>query len=390
MKISLQRFFAVAGLTAALGTASQAGILETNPSDSIVTKKVSNNQIIAPTATSQLSGQSCSSISCCDTGSSCCDSGCGRKPWILSSLFGSKCDDGCCDDLGCGLSGCDSGCDACGCKSGLLGYGIVKPSEQCFSDFISPVSNPVFFEDPRTLTEVRFLFLHHNLPNALTGNSVQAYAAQIRLALSERLSFIATKDGFVYTQSPLLDSGFLDVAAGFKYNLYRDPNAGRILSVGTTFEIPMGSQKSLQGNGSGEFNFFATGGTRLFGSNRAHWLSAGGLRQPTNENAENRVAYWSNHFDYRLGTSLPIYAFTEFNWWNYLSDGTAFPGGPEGGDIFNLGSSGITGNDLVTQAVGARIKPRRNIEMGSAYEFPLTARQGLMKDRITMDLIVRY
>jgi hypothetical protein len=389
MKFSLQRFFAAAGLTAILSSVGQAGVQERSPSDSIVNGSNTNNQVIAPTATAQGDCTSCSSVSCCDNSYSCCDSGPGNKSGILARLFGSKCDDGCCDDFGCSLSGCDTACDDRGCKSGLLGYGIIKPSEQCFDDFISPVSNPVFFEDPRTLTEVRFLFLHHQLPDALTGNSVQVYAAQIRLALSERLSFIATKDGLIYTQSPLLDSGFADIAAGFKYNLYRDPTAGRILSVGATYEVPTGTRKSLQGNGSGEFNFFATGGTRLFGSKRAHWLSAGGLRQPTNENSENRIAYWSNHFNYRLGTSLPTYVFTEFNWWNYLADGTGALG-VEGGDIFNLGSAGITGNDLVTQAVGVRIKPRRNIEMGSAYEFPLTARQGLMKDRITMDLIVRY
>jgi hypothetical protein len=40
--------------------------------------------------------------------------------------------------------------------------------------------------------------------------------------------------------------------------------------------------------------------------------------------------------------------------------------------------------------VGARMKLCRNVEAGSAFEFPLTEREGLMQDRITMDLIIRY
>lgn len=281
-----------------------------------------------------------------------------------------------------------SSCDASGncIPRGILGFGLIKPSDRCFDDFISPMTNPVFFEDPRTLTEVRFIMLHHRLPDSLGGNSVQAYAPQIRVSLSERLSLLVTKGSVIYTQSPLLESGFLDMAAGLKYNLYRDPNAGRLLSVGMSFEAPWGSTRSLQGNGDGEFHFFATGASRI--GTRSHWISAVGLRQPIDEAAENRVMHWSNHFDYRLGRR-PLYAFTEVNWFHYLSDGAAFP--PiEGGDIFNLGSVGVASNSLVTQAVGLKAKPRKNVETGIAYEFPVTERQGLMKDRLTLDLIIRY
>lgn len=308
----------------------------------------------------------------CDDGS--CDS-CGiGNGGLLSSLFG-----------GCN-AGCDSACDAMGCDTGLLGFGIVKKSDHCFDDFISPMTNPVYFEDPRNLTEVRFIFIHHNLPDALLGNSVNVYAMQFRLALTERLSLIATKDGFIDTQSPILDSGFADIALGLKYNLYRDATNGRLLSAGFTYDIPEGSNKSLQGNGNGEWNFFTTGGTRI--GEKGHWVSAAGLRAPNDENLENQIAYWSNHWDRQIG-ERPIYAFTEVNWYHYMSSGTAF-GPVEGGDLFNLGAAGVTGNDLVTQAVGAKFKPRRTTELGIAYEFPLTERQGLLEDRLTVDLILRY
>lgn len=295
-----------------------------------------------------------------------------------------------CDTLGCDsdydFSGCDDGCDSIGRKKSLFGHGWIKQSDHAFDDFISPMSNPVFFEDPRTLTEVRFIFLHHNLPRSLGGNSIQVYAAQFRVALTERLSLIATKDGLIYTQSPLLDSGFADVAAGLKYNFYRDPEAGRLLSGGITYEIPMGTQQSLQGNGDGEFNFFLTGGTR-FGK-RSHFLSAAGLRQPIDRRAENTVWYWSNHWDYRL-RRVPVYLFGELNWWHWASSGTN-AGLPEGGDLFNLGGTNLTGNDIVSRAVGIKYKPRQNVEAGFAYEFPLTRRKGVLDDRWTADLIFRF
>ncbi len=313
----------------------------------------------------------CDSAICCDDNS--CDSG-------LFGLRGKKA--ACCDT---------SGCDGCSlaneCNDGLLGFGIIKHSDACFNDFISPMTNPVFFEDPRNLTEARFIALSHDLPGALGGNSIQVYALQLRAAITDRLSIIATKDGLIYTQSPILQSGYADLAAGLKYNLYRDAACGRLLSTGVTLEMPTGSNRSLQGNGNSEFHFFTTGGTRV--GSHGHWLSAAGLRAPCDDSLENRLFYWSNHFDVRLGCR-PIYAFTEVNWYNYLSSGNAFQLPLEGGDLFNLGSTGITGNDLVTQGVGLKAKPRQNIEAGVCYEFPLTERKGLLENRVTADLIFRY
>ncbi len=375
----------LASLVGVVGTVAGANTMATGPvSSRVVSAQARHDQVIAPTVTAASCsvgscGASCDA-SCADDCDACgCSEGSGG---LFSNLFGNACG---CDDNVCDAGGCDS--MGCGGSDGLLGYGIIKPSDKCFDDFISPMTNPVFFEDPRSLTEVRFIFLNHNLPAALGGNSVQVYAAQLRARLTDRLSLIATKDGLIYSQSPLIEPGLADLAAGLKYNLYRDVEAGRLLSVGATYEIPMGANKSLQGNGNGEFHFFVTSGTRI--GERAHWLSASGIREPADTNLENRVWYWSNHFDYQLA-DRPLYAFTEFNWYNWQSSGTAFPLPVEGGDLFNLGSTGVTGNDIVTQAVGMKAKPRSNVEAGIAYEFPLTERRGVLDDRLTADLIFRF
>lgn len=62
----------------------------------------------------------------------------------------------------------------------------------------------------------------------------------------------------------------------------------------------------------------------------------------------------------------------------------------EGLDLINLGSPGVTGNNIVTQAFGAKLKPSGNQEIGLAYEIPLTRREDILENRITVDWIFRY
>ena len=99
---------------------------------------------------------------------------------------------------------------------------IVAEGGHCFSDFISPMTNPVFFEDPRNLTELRAIFLDHKVPAAAGDGDVQLYALQVRARLSENVSLIATKDGYVTSSNPLVNEGWADLSLGLKFNLLRD------------------------------------------------------------------------------------------------------------------------------------------------------------------------
>jgi len=298
--------------------------------------------------------------------------------------------DACSLGRGCDADGCDS---LFGSESGLLGFGIIKKSETCYDDFISPMTNPVYFEDPRQLTEARGIFLNHKLPvfnqvpGGLPGGRIQVYAIQLRARITENLSVIAVKDGFIVSQSDVVDDGWADLSAGLKYSLYRDAAKGRMLSVGGRYEAPTGQARALQGNGDGVFDFFLSGGARI--GNSAHWLTGSGFIFPSDSNQENQMWYWSNHLDTRLGASR-FYAFTELNWYNFLKSGNAFPLPIEGGDLFNLGSVDIAGNNIVTNAFGLKFKPNRNLETGAAWEFPLTERRGVLDNRLSIDLILRY
>lgn len=277
--------------------------------------------------------------------------------------------------------------DLCCCNVGLLG-GLIKPSDTCFCDFISPITNPVFFEDPRTLTEARIIYLHHWLPEDVTGGELDVVAMQLRAALSDRLSIVAAKDGYIWASPGApLDDGWADISLGLKYNLLADDCSGTIVSAGVSYELPIGSTRALQGNGDGEFNVYLTGGKRI-GCN-AHWISATGFRLPTDTSDENQVWYWSNHVDYHLGCGW--YVLAEANWYHWLSSGdqAAFAG-IEGLDLFNLGSTNVAGDDIVTGALGAKYKPSCCTEIGVAWETHLTDNRGVIEDRLTIDWIIRY
>jgi hypothetical protein len=272
--------------------------------------------------------------------------------------------------------------------------GCLKPSERCFDDFISPMINFVFFEDPRTLTELRPIFLSHSIPDGLGGGSVQLFAVQFRIALTDRLSLIAVKDGYIWDSTDgdpidsLLNDGWADVTAGLKYNLLRDVCSGTLASVGFTYEIPLGSRAALQSIGDGEFYLFATGGQRLWGGN-AHFLSSVGWRIPVDGAAQTESINWSNHFDVRLTDKF--YVLTELSWWHWTDSAEAgAPLGVAGQDLFNLPADNVTDNDLVTQNVGVKYKPHRNLEAGIAYQFPLTNFKDVIEDRVQLDLILRY
>ncbi|MEZ6122130.1 MAG: hypothetical protein R3C49_03010 [Planctomycetaceae bacterium] len=295
--------------------------------------------------------------------------------------------DCCSDGLTCG-DGCTDGCGE-GVFSSCLSGGALSwlhKSDHCLSEFISPMTNPVFFEDPRTLTEARFIYMNHGIPQSLGGHQVQLLAMQVRAALTDNLSIIATKDGFVMSNNGLVHDGWADVAAGLKLNVFKDYQSQTVVSIGGTYEMPVGSPRALQGNGDGEFHLFATGGTEIL--DNTHWISGSGFRLPVDGSAESTVWYWSNHLDRKLGNSN-LYLLTECNWYHWMSGGNT-PIPVDGLDLINLGSNSVANQDVVTGALGVKYKPTINTEIGFAWEVPLTSQRDILKDRFTIDWILRY
>ena len=86
-----------------------------------------------------------------------------------------------------------------------------------------------------------------------------------------------------------------------------------------------------------------------------------------------------------------MYAVAEVNWYNWTDSGdNAVIPGVEGLDLINFGMTDVTGNDIVTGALGAKFKPSGNMELGVAWEVPLTDRRDIIDNRLTVDVILRY
>jgi hypothetical protein len=276
-------------------------------------------------------------------------------------------------------------------RNGKL-FGLIAPSDPCFNKFVSPQSNPLLFDDPRTLTEVRTHFVNQWIPNdnpVFAGGSAQFLAAQIRVAVTERLSIIATKDGYfwLHPENGALGEpqGFANLAGGLKYNILRFPETQSLVSVGFTHEFPSGSNEVFQGTGDGEWNLFYSAGQELFGL--AHLVSGGGIRIP-NDGRHSGMMWSSQAVDVMLTDR--VYLLSQLNWFHWYENGGVLPLGFEGNDLFNLGSNAVEGNDIVTTSIGGRYKFGRNHETGVAYELPLTQRKDLLEGRLYVDLILRY
>jgi len=299
--------------------------------------------------------------------------------------------DTCCDD-------CSGGNSCCGgCRhSGRL-FGLIAPSDQSFNNFVSPISNPLFMEDPRTLTELKPIFVEHSVPRSnpvLQGGDVRVWALQIRAALTERLSIVAAKDGWIDINSPGVNhrDGFADLGAGLKYNLIRDPQAQFVLSAGVGYDIPLGQDEVFQGNGDGDWHFYLSGGKQL--ADDLYWISGSGFLIPNNHNKGSQMWYWSNSFAYqflpgaRNGTGW--YAMWEINWFHWMRSGNAYNINFEGTDLINFGSSNVAGNDIVTMFWGPKWKPTPWQEIGAGVEIPVTERRDLYRNRVYAHWILRF
>ena len=114
----------------------------------------------------------------------------GESSFAQSPAGCPQCSSGDPGDCSCDLSGC------CGCpgdRERFLGF---LRSDHCFDRFISPISNPFFFEDPRSLTEVRGIFIDNSLPR-LHRRRRPGLGGPASRPISDRLSVIAPRLSYI-------------------------------------------------------------------------------------------------------------------------------------------------------------------------------------------------
>lgn len=264
------------------------------------------------------------------------------------------------------------------------------------AETISPVTNPIYFEDPAIRSEVRPIYMHHKIHSGFaTGEAdVDVYALQFRWAITERLAFIATKDGYVDTDIGAFGnpSGWADISAGLKYAFIDNRASEFIFTGGFTFEIPLGDDDVFQGNGDGVLNLFVS---TAKGYGKLHLTGQAGVCIPFDGDEESAILDFNGMIDCRAHQYFQPYVAVHGLHVIDSGNGSSFGGvgaavNTEGYDLINFGAPQADGETHVTVAAGFRTHLSPNFNLGFGYEWAATSPEGLFDDRITVDAIWRF
>lgn len=284
------------------------------------------------------------------------------------------------------------------------------------SNAFGPMGMPYLFEDPYITTGLNFVYVRHELPEngVFLGGTVNVAALQIRVALTDRIALIATKDGVTIFRpdNPIVedDTGFMDMTLGLKASLVELPESNFILSGALRYEIPLGNEGVYQGYGDGVIIPSASfrWGLGALGLENANVVGSLGGQVPIDDKANSESLFWNLHLDYGFevanSTVTHVVPFVEVNGIHYTKSGdgtnpihlsgggtlplgtvqTVLATGPfEGADVANLGSPNIGGHDLVTFGGGLRFPTKLGISFGIMYEAAVSERDDIYDRRLT-------
>lgn len=298
-----------------------------------------------------------------------------------------------------------------------------------YEGFIRPLSQPYLFEDPFITTGVYAYGIYHEFPgdSAFRGGNAWVVAVQARLAITDRLAFIATKDGYMWVRpdkdrpadSALADGdGFMNLGGGLKYALIDMPEQNFILSPSFRIEVPTGSSDVYQGYGSGAAIPTVSTAWAPPGQDIVHLIGDLGFQLPfSNDQSDQMFFHLHSSFNF-VDFFTP---FMEVNGLHYLRSGdgdirvdvNGRTGAALGGinsvkltpaqnllyslgqtdnrrfdanDVANLGSEGMSGRTIMSMAFGVNVPITKNVSFAGAYEFPLTSRRDILKQRGTINI----
>lgn len=276
----------------------------------------------------------------------------------------------------------------------LIGSNAYAENER-INQMISPAFNAVNFEDPRAISEARFLYYYHEMDDKFVteGGNAQLYALQLRYALTDKLTLIATKDGYVDFNpeaNVAKNTGWADLEAGLKYTVAEDKDY--IASAQFRYLIPTGDHDVLQGYGDGMFHPSASAS---YGITDELTLTAGtGLRIAT---SSNDSSFWDSdlQLDYRVdigNKGMAIYPLLGASLVHVVDGGKRLPIEDEGQDLFNFGATGADGNNILTGIGGFRFRTCKMFDLGVSYQIPLDRSEGsrIIDYRWNFDLIAKF
>ncbi|WP_309381208.1 transporter [Cerasicoccus frondis] len=293
---------------------------------------------------------------------------------------------------------------------GALACSILSADESGFAQTIRPITNPVYFDSALPQTQIHPIFIWQNMPSSIStiigdvplGGDFQLYAVQAELALNERFSIVAAKDGYLVfnPDNTLVNAeGFANLAAGVKWAFIYDEEEDLAVSVKTIVEIPTGNTDVWQG---GKYYSITPSIGVLKSWGDFQFSNETGMIISVNDNGSDEI-FSSFHASY--GFWDMFYPLVELNYFQVINPGNGGSrfspqaGGAvpalvtfEGGDLVNFGASNSnTYSSIVTVGVGFRIKPLENIELGAAFELPVTqTSHNLMQNRVTLDAVWKF
>jgi hypothetical protein len=279
--------------------------------------------------------------------------------------------------------------------------------------FEMPIVQPYLFEDPFITTGATAYYLWHDFPSnsAFQGGDAHVAALQLRVALTDRLALIATKDGYMWTRpgNDLLpdENGWMNIGAGLKYALIQDRENDFILSGILRAEFTTGTSAVFAG-GDGVLIMpsvsFAWGPLE-----RLNLIGDLGGIIPTRGNEHSSQVFYHLYADYEVHPHFQ--PFVQLSGIYYvesgdgqrpvrLSNGATISldtaqhalqtGHFEGSDALNLGSRGVDNNDYITWAIGTHVPITDHLTWSVAYERPLTSRKDITKQRVTTALRLEF
>jgi hypothetical protein len=281
--------------------------------------------------------------------------------------------------------------------------------------YVPAISNPLFNETPYITTELRPIYLHQKMPSnraGLFGGNINLVAAEIRIALTDNLGIIATKDGYAWidfdnttnttagvrTSDP---EGLANLALGLKYAFYNNVETGTIASAGLKYEPPTGTisintalaypldNVDLQESGDGFINAFVTGAKRY---EKWGFQASAGVNVAIDNDHDSSMIHYTLHADYALTDSVypmvSLNGFTIYDEANRPGMTAAAVAGFDGVDLVNIGCS-IDCGTVLTAAGGIRYLATDNVQLGLGLEKSI-ARQDLLDWRTYVDLVIHF
>lgn len=281
-----------------------------------------------------------------------------------------------------------------------------------FDGFEKPIVQPYLFEDPFVVTGIYPYYAYHEFPDrsALQGGEAHVAAAQVRVALTDRVALLATKDGYVWKrpENPLLadTQGWLNLAVGVKVALAQDRAEGWIVSGILRVEAPTGSSDTFQGYGDGEV---LPSLAAAFRAGPLNVIADLGARVPFDTDQQSTSLFYHLYADWPIAEHLqPFVQLSGITWVDSgdgdlpvrLRNGVELPldtvqavlgtGAFEGADVFNLGSRGVSGLDLFTWAVGTHVPLTEHVTLSVAYERPFSHHKGIFQQRVTTSVAIEF